>query len=120
MTNEDTPTGPPFTVERYGSLGESIMGERDWLRLEVERLNRKCAALALLHYGPNPNAAEPSEGRSVKPHRSGGQPVAPAFRDERLHRIDKLMDAQSGTPEGAELDTLVDEQVNAEKSGAGE
>jgi len=66
--------------------------------------------------GGRPTSAEP-EGRPVRPHRSGGQPVAPAFSDERLHRIDKLMDAQPGTPEGTELDKLVDEQVNAEKSG---
>jgi hypothetical protein len=30
--------GPPFTVERYGSLGESIIAERDWLLAEIERL----------------------------------------------------------------------------------
>ncbi len=60
--------------------------------------------------------AEKAEGRPVRPHRSGGQPVAPAFRDERLHRIDALMDAKVGTPEGVELDKLVNEQVNAEKA----
>lgn len=66
----------------------------------------------VVHTDPGPVRA----GRAVRPHRSGGQPVAPAFRDERLHRIDKLMNAPPGTPEGAELDKLVDEQVNAEKS----
>jgi hypothetical protein len=69
--------------------------------------------------GGRPAPVEPG-GRPVRPHRSGGQPVAPVFRDERLHRIDRLMDAQPGTPEGAELDKLVDEQVNAEKSGGGQ
>lgn len=58
---------------------------------------------------------EPSSGRPVKPHRSGGGSPSPAFREDRLHRIDKLMDAQPGTPEGAELDKLVDEQVRAEE-----
>lgn len=28
----DELSGPPFTVERYGSLGDSIIAERDWLR----------------------------------------------------------------------------------------
>lgn len=27
-----SPKGPPFTVPRYGSLGESIIAERDWLK----------------------------------------------------------------------------------------
>lgn len=57
---------------------------------------------------------EENQGRPVRPHRSGGHPTPPQFRDERLHRIDELMDAQIGTPEGAELDRLVDEQVEAE------
>jgi len=39
MTNEIG--GPPFTVERYGSLGESIIAERDWLQQEIERLTRE-------------------------------------------------------------------------------
>jgi hypothetical protein len=34
--------------------------------------------------------------------------------NERLQRIGALMDAQPGTPEGQELDALVDEQVKAE------
>lgn len=29
------------------------------LLAEIEKLNRKCSALALLLYGPNPNAVEP-------------------------------------------------------------
>ena len=30
------PTGPPFTVGRYGSLGACITAERDWLRAGLE------------------------------------------------------------------------------------
>ena len=48
----------------------------------------------------------------MRPHRSGGGPGY--FRDERLQRIENLMNAKRGTPEGAELDKLVDEQVAAE------
>lgn len=29
--------GPPFTVDRYGSLGESIIAERDWLRGQLTK-----------------------------------------------------------------------------------
>ena len=42
-----TVTGPPFTVERYGSLGESIMGERDWLRLQLHALQNDLTAAGL-------------------------------------------------------------------------
>jgi len=35
--------------------------------------------------------------------------------DDKLKRADQLMDAQPGTPEGAELDRLADEIVEAEK-----
>lgn len=31
--------GPPFTVQRYGSFGETITAENSWLRAEVERLH---------------------------------------------------------------------------------
>lgn len=30
------PKGPPFTVPRYGSLGASIIAERDWLKADLE------------------------------------------------------------------------------------
>lgn len=30
--------GPPFTVPKYGSLGESIIAERNYLRADNERL----------------------------------------------------------------------------------
>lgn len=58
--------------------------------------------------------ASADQGRPVRPHRSGGGSPLPQFRDERLHRIDQLMDAQPGTTEGTELDKLVDEQCKAE------
>jgi hypothetical protein len=38
MTAEERPHGPPFTVERYGTFGQSVIAERDWLLEEVERL----------------------------------------------------------------------------------
>jgi hypothetical protein len=41
MTAEDVPKGPPFTVERYGSFGQSVIAERDWLLEEVERLKEE-------------------------------------------------------------------------------
>lgn len=31
--------GPPFTVDRYGSLGECVTAERDWLAKENEQLH---------------------------------------------------------------------------------
>lgn len=40
-----TPHGPPFTVERYGTFGQSVIAERDWLLEEVERLRREVAHL---------------------------------------------------------------------------
>jgi hypothetical protein len=33
--------GPPFTVDRYGTLAAAVTAERDWLRGEVERVTRK-------------------------------------------------------------------------------
>jgi hypothetical protein len=38
------PHGPPFTVERYGTFGQSVIAERDWLLEEVERLRRALVA----------------------------------------------------------------------------
>lgn len=38
MTKKSDNSGPPFTVERYGSLGESIIAERDWLQVELTQL----------------------------------------------------------------------------------
>jgi hypothetical protein len=43
MTAEERPHGPPFTVERYGTFGQSVIAERDWLRervLALEQLGR--------------------------------------------------------------------------------
>jgi hypothetical protein len=34
------PRGPPFTVERYGTFGQSVIAERDWLQGEVTRLKQ--------------------------------------------------------------------------------
>lgn len=40
---EQKPHGPPFTVERYGSFGQTVIAERDWLLEEVERLKSDSA-----------------------------------------------------------------------------
>lgn len=33
-------SGPPFTVDRYGSFAEAVIAHRDWLSREIEELRR--------------------------------------------------------------------------------
>lgn len=47
------PKGPPFTVPRYGSLGASIIGERNWLKKENKQLRA-----ALRKYGYHDSECE--------------------------------------------------------------
>jgi hypothetical protein len=49
MTAGEHPHGPPFTVERYGSFGQSVIAERDWLLEEVERLRNLLAKIGVAY-----------------------------------------------------------------------
>lgn len=44
----DVPRGPPFTVERYGTFGQSVIAERDWLLEEVEQLRKVVEAACIV------------------------------------------------------------------------
>lgn len=46
---EQKPHGPPFTVERYGTFGQSVIAERDWLLEEVERLRAAATPFCNTH-----------------------------------------------------------------------
>lgn len=34
-------SGPPFTVDRYGSFADAVIAHRDWLSREIEELRRE-------------------------------------------------------------------------------
>lgn len=48
MDEKEIPTGPPFTIERYGSFGACIHAERDWLLAQNNGLRNKLRTVAAL------------------------------------------------------------------------
>jgi hypothetical protein len=57
---EERPHGPPFTVERYGTFGQSVIAERDWLLEECERLRNLLAKIGVAYC--NTHGTEWQEG----------------------------------------------------------
>jgi hypothetical protein len=75
-------------------------------------------------YGSHEQLSIYFRGKAVrrKPYGAIMEDVMRIIRSDdtpRLKRIDELMDAKAGTPEGAELDRLVDEQVCSENQSKG-
>lgn len=102
MTNSRN-SGPPFTIERYGSLGECIMAERDSLRGALTDLLEQCDDY---FHGDSGFPLSDAMERARTALSGSSEPVVNPAVDEanfQLRRLNKMVDNLGKPAEPSEV-----------------